>query len=100
MTTIPIGRVPRVDWSAAQDPTVAVANAAAAERRRRPSVLAVVADAGRALAARLTASGAAATVLDVGGLGAITYGAWTWQSAAGWAVGGLSALIISAKLSA
>lgn len=97
MTTVPL---PRVDWSAATDPAVAAANARTAERRGRPSVLAVVGTAGRALLARATASGSAGTVLDVAGLGAITYGAYSWAEAAGWAVGGLSALIMSAKLSA
>lgn len=66
----------------------------------RPTVLGIVGNVARNLAARAQAAESVRTVLDVGGLGAITYGAWSWQHAAGWVVGGLSALVLSARLSA
>lgn len=96
MTTMPI------DWSAAHDPAVREQAERRARRTARPSVLAVVGTIGRNISARVAARAGtvAPDLLEVGGLGALTYGAWTWAEAAGWAVGGLSALIFSAKLRA
>lgn len=65
---------------------------------RRPSVLGIVGAIARNLAARAQATDSVRTALDVGGLGAVTYGAWTWHHAAGWVVGGLAAMVLSARL--
>jgi hypothetical protein len=68
---------------------------------RRPSSLALIAGAGRALWAG--ARGRAADAVDVAGLALLTVGAahlpGTWGEVGVWAVGGLSLLITSAKLS-
>lgn len=66
---------------------------------RRPSVLGIVGNVARNVAARAQAAESIRTVLDVGGLGAVTYGAWSWHHAVGWVVGGLSALVLSARIS-
>jgi hypothetical protein len=72
------------------------------QRSGRPSVLAIHRGVARAGAA--AAKGRASDGLDVLGLAAITFGTAQLPSAWGevcpWVVGGLSALIISAKLSA
>jgi hypothetical protein len=65
---------------------------------RRPSVLGIVGAVVRNVAGRVQAAETVRTVLDVGGLGAVTYGAYTWHHAIGWVVGGLSAMILSARL--
>lgn len=52
----------------------------------------------RNLAARAQASEGTGTLLDIAGLAAVTYGAWTWHHAAGWVIGGIALMILSARL--
>jgi hypothetical protein len=66
----------------------------------KPSVGRVLGALGRNLTARARVSALPSALLDVGGLGAITYGAGLWTPIAGWIIGGLSAIVLSARLSA
>lgn len=62
------------------------------------SVLGVLGGLGRGLAQRAGASVTTRAGLDLAGLGGITYGAFLLHHAAGFIVGGMSALIFSARL--